>query len=80
MRRFIKIILTVTKISPLTVKAEDDPFHLHNDLNKMMHDLSVLGKLRSLVSTLQRSYEVGVLGQFTTRGIVYPTVLIRGRF
>ncbi|XP_033763685.1 rho guanine nucleotide exchange factor 10-like [Pecten maximus] len=39
------------------LKPEDDPFHLYNDLSNMMHDLSVLGKIGALVSSLQNTYE-----------------------
>ncbi|XP_056013747.1 uncharacterized protein LOC125646134 isoform X6 [Ostrea edulis] len=36
---------------------EDDMFNLHRDISDMMHDMTVLGQISTLVNTLKLSYE-----------------------
>ncbi|XP_061162853.1 uncharacterized protein LOC133172061 [Saccostrea echinata] len=43
--------------SPVVECKEDDLFNLHSDISDMMHDVTVLGQISTLVNSLKLSYE-----------------------
>ncbi|XP_078337280.1 uncharacterized protein LOC111137059 isoform X3 [Crassostrea virginica] len=47
----------VTLLSPIVDNKEDDICNLHRDLGDMMHDVTVLGQISTLISSLKMSHE-----------------------
>ncbi|XP_062618694.1 rho guanine nucleotide exchange factor 10-like isoform X2 [Saccostrea cucullata] len=43
--------------TPVVECKEDDLFNLHSDISDMMHDVTVLGQISTLVNSLKLSYE-----------------------
>lgn len=58
MRSVMKMDFNRLKVlSAQLEKNEEDPFHLYTELRDMLHDLSVLGQVSTLMKSLKKNYQ-----------------------